>query len=285
MEHTNKGFVLGNDKDDDTEIPVKKDIHDLHVEKLSHRVTLITILIPILIGIIGYFIYNDIQKKVTRVHDTGTTEFKTLSEDLASKFSSLSVQLSTFEEETRKTIKSMDETISVLKKDMSSVSQKYSSTDKRVDQANAASAQISKKVDAVLKDLVALQEVVGNEKKHWDDAIGDFRADITTTKKEIDTLNGKIDKISSSKLDRDTFIAELNKLNEALGNLSTNVKQKVSGLEAKVDKLSIARPATTVKDPSEKSQPSTEEVRMIRTPPATQSPSPPSGLQEQDIQE
>ena len=282
MENSTNGFVLGNDdKDDDTDVTIKKDIHALHVDRLSHRVTLITILIPILIGIIGYFIYDDIQKKVTKVHDTGTTEFKTLSEDLASKFSSLSVQLSKFEEETAKTVKKMEASLSALEKDVASVSKKYGTVDKRVDQANASQAQISKKLDAATRDLAALKKDFGNVEKQWDGAVEGLQSDITATQKTIDMLSTKIDKVSSSKLDRDAFVAEMNKVNEALSNLTKHVTDKLSTLETRVEKLASSRAAA----PADKPQPSANEVRMIRNTPAGQNAPSPSGLQEQDIQE
>ena len=287
MENTTKGFVLGNDKDDDTEVMVKKDIHALHVDRLSHRVTLITILIPILIGIIGYFIYDDIQKKVTQVHDTGTTEFKTLSEDLASKFSSLSVQLSKFEEETTKTVKNLEASVSAFKNDVASLSQKYASVDKEMDQANASQAKLSKKLDSASKELVALKEIFGNVEKKWDGEREGLQSDISATQKTIDTLNTKVDKVAASKLDRDAFVAELNKLNETLGNLNRKVTDKLSTLEAKMEKLSSTRSATPAVTPPSRgtSQPPAGNVRMTRNPPGSDAPPSSSGLQEQDIQE
>jgi DNA repair exonuclease SbcCD ATPase subunit len=84
-------FRFGKDDEDNNEI-MHLELQELKMEKLSHRLTLLTILIPCVIGIILGIAYLDIKDRVTRTYDTGTVGVRKLSKDMESKFSSLSLE-------------------------------------------------------------------------------------------------------------------------------------------------------------------------------------------------
>lgn len=84
-------FRFGKDDEDNAEI-MHLELQELKVEKLSHRLTLLTILIPCIIGIILGIAYLDIKDRVTRTYDTGATGVQKLARDVESKFSSLSLE-------------------------------------------------------------------------------------------------------------------------------------------------------------------------------------------------
>jgi peptidoglycan hydrolase CwlO-like protein len=84
-------FRFGKDDADQDEI-MHLELQELKVEKISHRLTLLTILLPCIIGIILVIAYLDIKDRVTRTYDTGTTGVQKLSRDIESKFSSLSLE-------------------------------------------------------------------------------------------------------------------------------------------------------------------------------------------------
>ena len=73
-------------------------VNELRLEKISQRVTLISIIIPVLIIIVLAFTYLDVKKRMTYTEDTGMMEFEKLSADLESRFSSLSVRQAKLEE-------------------------------------------------------------------------------------------------------------------------------------------------------------------------------------------
>ena len=66
----------------------------LRLEKLAQRVTIISILLPVLIGIILVISYLDIKSRVSTLQDTGESAVQSLSKNLESRFSSLSVKAS-----------------------------------------------------------------------------------------------------------------------------------------------------------------------------------------------
>ena len=65
-------FQFGNN-DESPEPILQEELQELKIEKLSNRVTLLTILIPLMIGIILVIAYLDIKNRVTRTHNTETT--------------------------------------------------------------------------------------------------------------------------------------------------------------------------------------------------------------------
>lgn len=70
----------------------------LKFEKLAQKVTIISILIPVLIGVILIISYLDIKTRVSTFKDTGESEVQSLSKNLESRFSSLSVKFASLEE-------------------------------------------------------------------------------------------------------------------------------------------------------------------------------------------
>ncbi len=85
------GFKLDIEPEE-TESVYKEEINDLRLEKLSQRVTLISILIPIMIVVILAVTYLDIKKRVIKTQYTGTSSVQSLAKELDSRFSSLSLR-------------------------------------------------------------------------------------------------------------------------------------------------------------------------------------------------
>ena len=75
-----------------------EELKDLRVEKLSQRLTLLSILLPCLIAVAIYFGYQDLSGRVSRSHDTGSIEVQRLTkelEDLSKKFNEKLITFST----------------------------------------------------------------------------------------------------------------------------------------------------------------------------------------------
>ena len=110
-ERQDGGFRLSFDEEpeEDSDRQLQSEIEGLKVEKLSQRVTLITILIPILIVVILGVTYLDIKRRVISTETTGSKGFESLSRDLESRFSSLSLRQAKLEEAFSKEITQLNE--------------------------------------------------------------------------------------------------------------------------------------------------------------------------------
>jgi len=101
--------------EDEPEVLHQDDLRELKIEKLGHRVTLLTILIPCMIGVILVITYLDIKDRVTRSHDTGAIGVEKLSKDLASKFSSLSLEQARIKDVQAKKMPELEKSAAFLK--------------------------------------------------------------------------------------------------------------------------------------------------------------------------
>ena len=96
------------------EDPYREERSELHLERLNNRVTLISILLPILIIVVLVVSYLDIKRKVSTVAVTGNTEYQQLSADASSKFSALSLKYASLEESLGKQMAALDKNVTAV---------------------------------------------------------------------------------------------------------------------------------------------------------------------------
>lgn len=292
VEKNIRGFVLGDDKDLVVENTAKKEQQELQFERLGHRVTLISILIPILIAIIGYFIYADIQKKVTKVHDTGSTEVQTLSKDTDSKFSSLSVQLSKLEESFTERTKALENSISSVKKNIDSVSSKLKSTEANLADLQKTASGLAGKLGPIETNVKEMGSIIAKSEEKLTAAVTEMAAEVGKTKGEITAINSKIETVASSKIDKKELAEGINTLNDSVERSLLSMNKKLNALEEKIAKAATAaqtrstsvakKSASPAKEGKEKQ---TEEVQMIRKKPENPPEEEDFDMLEQNIEE
>ena len=78
--------------------PYREELTELRIDRLGQRVTLFSVLLPLLLAVILALGYLDLKSRVTGLQDTGTTRIEHLAEDLESRFSSLSVRVAQLEQ-------------------------------------------------------------------------------------------------------------------------------------------------------------------------------------------
>ena len=113
-ENDNSRFQFSADEDEPEAI-LQDELREFKIEKLGQRVTLLTILIPCMIGVILVITYLDIKDRVTRSYDTGAIGVQKLSKDLASKFSSLSLEQAKIKDIQAKKIPELEKSAAFLK--------------------------------------------------------------------------------------------------------------------------------------------------------------------------
>ena len=273
VEKNIRGFVLGDDKEIVVENTAKKEQQELQFERLGHRVTLISILIPILIAIIGYFIYADIQEKVTKVYDTGSTEVQSLSKDMDSKFSSLSVQLSELEARVNEKNKALENTVASLGKEIDSVASKLKGAESALAGLKKEVSGFSGKLSPIETNIKEMGDLIANSEGKLSAAVSQMTTEIGKNKGDLESLGAKIDTLASSKLDKKELSDAINTLNESLERSLANMTKKINTLEEKVHQTAISsrsssaskNNSTPVKEGKGKQ---TEEIKMTRTNPA-----------------
>ena len=82
------------DSDDEiTDSTYHQEINSLKIDKLSNRVTIISIIIPCLIGAILIFAYLDMKERVVGAYLTKKNQFEKISQQLEEKLNALDVKI------------------------------------------------------------------------------------------------------------------------------------------------------------------------------------------------
>ena len=266
-----------------SEIPAE--INELRLEKISQRVTLISIMIPVLIVIVLVITYLDIKKRVVRTEDTGMIEFQKLSADLESRFSSLSVRQAKLEDDMTRMIAQSDQSAAAvhvrLQKLQETLNQVQQGIKNKIDKKELDSTrddlvrQINGLVDASNQASQQMAAITTELKKQMDQ----LTTNVGATEQRMVDVNRLLTELEKNKIDKPAMDLALRL--ETL-KVSSDVKAKLDEMQQTIDALKkqIGRAAQPAAAPPASSTPSTQQA-----PSAGQSPAKPpaSAIEEHTI--
>ena len=261
-----------NADDQDPETFYQEEIKDLRVEKLGQRITLLTILLPILIGIAIFFIYRDLTGRVNRTQDTGSMEMQRISRQMAEIFKEFNDKLITFSTTLSSQDKQVDTAVSekltavnksvaTLNKNLTSLNENLDRTQKTVKNLTASKAdkksqdaaflKVNQSLESLQKQLKSLTKLrqelktvsAGIEKLETD--ISQKIAVVSTaaeqSKKDYNQLQNSLSGLSDKMVDKDTFELELFKLRKNYQNRVAQeiaeINQKLAGMQKTIDSI------------------------------------------------
>jgi chromosome segregation ATPase len=202
------------------------EMKDLRVEKLNQRVTIITILIPCLIGVILFIAYRNLTGRVTESETLGSKELETLSKSLEDKFNTLSSQDKEIQTAISEKIAALEKNADSFRSSLEALEKNLGTTAKAI--KNLADEKLDKKdqVD-VTKTINDALVPIRNDM----DSIGQIRKEIKSVSSEIDTLDQNLRQ-------------QLIPITAALSKLSSGADQttdNISELSSKLSTLSDAK--------------------------------------------
>ena len=184
-------FNGDDDEEPDSEQTIyREEARDRRVEKLSHRVTIISILIPVLIGVIFYIAYREITGRVSQSQDTGAMEIQNLSSKLEENFDKLSVKYSELEA-------ALSQKLEALEKVDRSMKANLKQAEDTVAKINASKVDKKDQEDAIAKIDKALNPI-RQEIKTIKAATTDVQAQNNDLKQQLDALSANLIKLSAS---------------------------------------------------------------------------------------
>jgi DNA repair exonuclease SbcCD ATPase subunit len=210
-EKQNDSFRISFDEEpaEENEQQIQAELEDLKVEKLSHRVTLITILIPILIVVILGVTYLDIKRRVISTETSGSKGFENLSRDLESRFSTLSLRQAKLEEE-------------------------FAAQSGRVDEAAAAMGVRIKETDAALKALGASTVSQKGLKKSVADALGSLDEKLAPLTQQLAATN---ERLTTQGQDTAARLSELEGLFSTMDPVLADLRASLQSLREEIESL------------------------------------------------
>jgi len=265
-------------EDDNPESQFQDEVQDLRIDKVSRRLTWITILIPCLVGVILFLAYRDIQTRVGQVSITGTTNVKTLSKYLEKRFSSVSADQKEFEKNLTKKISALEKTTAAVQKNLKEATtairyiraarkldnQKISNTINSINKTLTTLTSMPQDLENMAADMKVVDEKLSKELNH-------FSQSIDGVKNNLIKIQADIISLSSAKIDKKALDLALKNQQEtyerSLELTKREINMKIASLERKVNV-----PATGKVSPDPKKQ--TNSPKTTTSSPTAPKPAP-----------
>lgn len=204
-------FVFGSD-DSDT---YADNVQNQRIDKLNQKITLVSILIPLILVVVFVFMYLDMKNKVVMVQDSGASEVRKTAEDLKKDMLALQAANAEFE-------KRLDGKIAGLEKSLTPFQEKIKKVEKDV--AWLGTIKIDKKtLEAEVNTLTATQNAL--------------TASNDLLKKNLDTLSAQNGKLVTIAQELQNRTKDIPSLSTAQASLKADVGQLKNTL---VDKTELA---------------------------------------------
>ena len=258
--------------DDPSDEDYPEEMREIKLEKLSHRVTLITILIPILIVVVIAVSYLNIEQKVVQTQTSGTLGVQNLSKDVESRFSSLSVRQAKLEDTMKKQTEAFDKGWSEYAVQRKELEDKINNLPNQMADKKALSETARKfntALTAIEKELTTTRTSIKNIEATATKSLSQTTAMEDETKKKFQSLSQTTSDLAENKLGKNQLKLALKirnlKLQEQFQEQTETLKKEIASLKKKTDQLSkkLNAALNQIKD-----LPKTKTVPKQNTPPS-----------------
>jgi chromosome segregation ATPase len=201
----------------------QEEARDRRIEKIGHRVTIISILIPVLLGVVFYITYRDITSRVSQSQDTGAMEIQNLSTQLEDQFEALSKKYGELET-------SLAQKLASLEKVDKSMKANLKQAQEMVSKINATKVDKKEQQDAIAKIDTALGPIRKELK-----SLGPMRKQLETLapmRQELDALAPMRKQLEAL----DPMRNDLTAVTAELQSLDKDTQQQLSTISANLDR-------------------------------------------------
>lgn len=222
------------------------------VDKLSQRVTIISILVPCLVGIMLFLGYLQIKQNMSGIQNTGADQVKQLSTEVQTRFDNIEAGQTRIENALTLKVSKLEKEVLFIKENLKKTDLQLSKAQKTLGTANRnlsevksatvtkdAFLEVSQKI-AALEDYISaeLSQKLTRQKKEMEQYMVQ---QLEKTSNSIDALKTELGDLSEIKMDRKelalTLLNEQQRFQERLDKNSRQVKKEVEGLKPNLQKL------------------------------------------------
>ena len=228
--------------DEKPDFQSQEEIDDFKVEKLSKRITRISILITCLIFVITLAVYLNLKKSISITDSTGSMGVKALSKELESKFSSLSVRQANLEDAFTKRIEAIEKSAASIQANLNKATTaiKYIRSARKTDnkKIETAIATIEKKLSPLPGGLESMASDLKNIDNTFNKKLANLSQFVGSAKNDLINIKTDINSLKSVKVDRKTVDILLKNQQEAyqlaLHKITSNLEDKIESVEKKL---------------------------------------------------
>ena len=275
-EKESKKFEISMD-DEVPEFQTQEDFDDQKIEKLHKRITRISIIIPCLVVLIILAGYFDLKKNLSSINTEGNMGVQTLSKELESKFSSLSIKEAKIEETLDKKIEALEKATSSLQASSKEADTaiRYIRSARKTDNENSESAiqQIENKLASIVKDLDKISSDLNAMDKTFSAKLAILSQSTDSSKNALQTIRSDISSIKSSKADLTALKDQQKVYQLALRQLTSSLEERIKSVEKRLNELKKVQ--TSSKKQSQSKSEKLNSSNQVKIKSASEASSPP----------
>ena len=241
------------------ETSIVGNVNELRLEKISQRVTLISIIIPVLIIIVLAFTYLDVKKRMTYTEDTGMMEFEKLSADLESRFSSLSLRQAKLEENIISFTNNYDQALAGLNIKVDKINSSLDSLEKTFlakkdfkpvqDEINRNINQATTNIDNVAANVDQVDGQIATMTKELKAQISGIGKIITDKDNELNKIQESIKALNAKQIDEPDIDLKVKlatlKMKQDMASQINQIELRLKSISEKIEELSQKTPVPT----------------------------------------
>lgn len=232
---------------DDTGAPIKKpEAGKKKVEKSTDRrfsrLTFVLFALMIVVVIAGYM---DIRNRLLSFHSTGSQETRHLSEDLQSKFSTLSNQFATLEESIKgltdsgstlsASVASLDEALKKLETSMNGI--KSSKADKS--RLDSALKDVDKRISPLSEEIKKVSADAGVMSAKLNAGLTEMSSASARVLNDIQSLNAVMEALQAEKATKKELLAEINHIENVLKTFKNQSEKQSADFATSIRRLEL----------------------------------------------
>jgi uncharacterized membrane-anchored protein YhcB (DUF1043 family) len=262
---------------------LREDLQDSRIDKLSRRITILAVLIPCIIGVVLFFLYLDLKKRVILNQDTGTQSVQNLSRDFDTRLYELSTKYSEMEN-------NLATRAAAIEKRIESLKFRLYKSENRVKKVNAAKVD-KKDQENVIKRVEKVSSQISGLDKTFAKMFSELTAIVDKTQQDLIKIEADISTLIVNKIDSKTFKQELSreqanqeeKLTLLTGDLDNKLKaaeRDIKNLQKDIKKL---RKSASAPPPPKKRSGATAPSSQTNSSPSNQTVQQKSGITVEDL--
>lgn len=232
IEENNQEFKFSIDEES-PDILLREDLQNSRIDKLSRRITILAVLIPCIVGVVLFFLYLDLKKRVILNQDSGTQSVQNLSRDFDTRLFELSAKYSEMEN-------NWANRAAAIEKQIESLKFRLYKSENRVKKVSAAMVD-KKDQENVNKRVEKLSSQISGLDKIFAKKLSELTAMVDKTRQDLIKIEADISTLIVSKIDSKTFKQELSreqaKQEERLALLTSDLDKKLKAAERDIKNL------------------------------------------------
>jgi len=262
---------------------LREDLQDSRIDKLSRRITILAILIPCIIGVVLFFLYLDLKKRVNLNQDTGTQSVQNLSRDFDTRLYELSTKFSEMENK-------LATRAAAIEKRIDSLKFRLYKSENRIKKVNADKVD-KKNQENVIKRVEQVSSQISGLDKTFAKKFSDLTAIVDKTQQDLIKIEADISTLVVSKIDSKTFKQELSReqanQEEKLTLLTRDLDKKLKAAASEIKNLQKdikqLRKSTSAPPPPKKPSGAPTPSSQTNSTPSNQTVQQKSGITVEDL--